>query len=444
MLHCSSAGSVARILLAVGGVALGLTIFAVEGFAQQALPLKPAQSVEAQKVAPKPAKNAATALPPQGEKKPARAAGAQKLMTSAQKVPPAARMAASIAAATGQLVPPDHFHVTKPSTEPCPNPDALGTSSIMQVDTDKGLYVGMRYRTTLPLADKEVVLTFDDGPLPRNNDKVLAALEHECVKATFFIVGTMAKAYPEQLRKTAVAGHTIAYHTMTHPLDMVKRPLDWAQGNIRSGWQVVDEILYGQAGAKPATPFFRYPGLFNSRPINEWLNGMNVGVFAADAVGNDWVRGYDAAKVMNFALSDLQRAGNKGILLLHDTKDATAAMLPQLLRELKARGFKIVHVVPKTPPPPLVAAGYPVSVSLPQANTPLGERNLAGYDTGRQLQQDQQGRSGKTSDAPLPSYNSAALNEVVARAPEKTHAEQGWFATTANSFRGLGAAIGLW
>ena len=83
-------------------------------------------------------------------------------------------------------------------------------------------------------------------------DKFLSALEKECTKATFFIVGQMAKAYPETLRKTAAAGHTIAYHTMTHPLNMVKWPLAKAQENIQTGWQVVDQILYGQSGEKPA------------------------------------------------------------------------------------------------------------------------------------------------------------------------------------------------
>lgn len=410
----------------------------------------PTQTAPRQAVAPKPA----TPKPPvkQAVAGAPDTAAPKKVVSPAQKVPPAARRAAAIAAKTAQAVPPDHQHVSKAYTGTCNNPDALGVSRVLEVDTTDGLYLGQLYQGKLPLGPKEVVLTFDDGPVPHNTDRVLAALEKECVKATYFIVGQMAKAYPDILRRTAAAGHTIGYHTMTHPLDMVKRPLDWAKGNISGGWQTVDQILYGKAGDKPVVPFFRYPGLFNSRAINEWLNGLNVGVFAADAVGNDWVRGFDAQKVMEFSLKDMDRAGQSGILLLHDTKDSTATMMPQLLRELKARGYKVVHLVPKGGIPPLATG--PVAGALPDAGpAPLGQRNVAGFDAGRQLVENAQGRTGKTSDAPLPAYDQNALARTVAgstgsaapgaaAAPSST--EDGWFASTATSFRGLGSAIGLW
>lgn len=472
-----------RALALASGVAFAALVAAGAGHAQQAgggtTPVPPKPITAAPPPPPAPAKPVAvkpvvppggTAAAPAGTTKPAvkkpsaataaagtaavpggaKPAGAkpQKTVSAAQKVPPAARLAAAIAAKTAQPVPPVHDHVSKPYTAACSNPDALGVSRVLEVDTKDGLYLGQLYHGKLPLGPKEIVLTFDDGPIPRNTERVLAALDHECVKATYFIVGQMAKAYPETLRKTAAAGHTIGYHTMTHPLDMVKRPLDWAKGNMSQGWQTVDQILYGKAEEKPATPFFRYPGLFNSRAINEWLNGMNMGVFAADAVGNDWVRGYDAQKVMDFSLKDLDRAGQTGILLLHDTKDSTATMVPQLLRELKVRGYKIVHLVPKQPTPPL--AHGPVNAQFPSAApAPLAERNVAGFDAGRQLVQSSQGRDGRTADGPLPAYDSAAINRATAvplpaSRGEPVAGEDGWFASTATSFRGLGSAIGLW
>jgi peptidoglycan/xylan/chitin deacetylase (PgdA/CDA1 family) len=48
----------------------------------------------------------------------------------------------------------------------------------------------------LPFSDTEVVLTFDDGPLPRYSNQILDILGAQCVKATFFLVGEMARAYP--------------------------------------------------------------------------------------------------------------------------------------------------------------------------------------------------------------------------------------------------------
>jgi peptidoglycan/xylan/chitin deacetylase (PgdA/CDA1 family) len=102
--------------------------------------------------------------------------------------------------------------------ETCARPDALGTSRVMEVAIPpEGLFVGTKsYRTTLPLAPKEVVLTFDDGPAGKTTDQVLAALQAECVRATFFVVGQMAAARPEQLRRIAASGHTVGHHSMTH------------------------------------------------------------------------------------------------------------------------------------------------------------------------------------------------------------------------------------
>src|SRR3954452_23118416 len=93
----------------------------------------------------------------------------------------------------------------------CPgNPGAIGTSRTLVVDPLEHPRIGaMQYAETLPLADHEVVLTFDDGPLPRHSQQVLDILASQCVKATFFIIGDMAKAYPEGVRRLREAGHTI-------------------------------------------------------------------------------------------------------------------------------------------------------------------------------------------------------------------------------------------
>jgi peptidoglycan/xylan/chitin deacetylase (PgdA/CDA1 family) len=349
----------------------------------------------------------------------------------------------------------------------------------MKVDTDGGFYVGQTYHTRMPLEPKEVVLTFDDGPMQGRTDRVLAALDHECTKATFFIVGQMAKAYPETLRKTAAAGHTIAYHTMTHPLNMVKWPLEKAEANVCDGWQTVDQILYGQAGDKPATPFFRYPGLFNSRALNEWFNSLDMGVYAIDAAGNDWLKGYltiaDGPNVMNRALAEIE-ARQGGILLLHDIKDSSSSIVGPLLRELKKRGYKVVQIVPKNPPPKLVAGPIKgVMPTIAETTVPVGERSLDNFDAAKRLAQQGVGRTGKTSTAALPNYDAgrtpprplaapAAAMAAPTATPAVAHAhetpavettgsvavvprpkpEDGWFTSTASSFRGVASVVGLW
>src|SRR5271155_5933817 len=103
----------------------------------------------------------------------------------------------------------------------CPgHPDALGTSRTLVVDPREHPRIGtMQYPETLPLRSHEVVLTFDDGPLPRNSNQILQILADNCAKATFFTIGEQARAYPEGVRKLAAAGQTIGTHSQTHPLD---------------------------------------------------------------------------------------------------------------------------------------------------------------------------------------------------------------------------------
>ena len=90
---------------------------------------------------------------------------------------------------------------------PCANPDALGVSRILTVDTSRPLEVGtFDFARTLPLNDMEVVLTIDDGPLHGVTEKVLAALRAACGQATFFVVGQMAAAAPDLVRAEAADG----------------------------------------------------------------------------------------------------------------------------------------------------------------------------------------------------------------------------------------------
>src|SRR5664280_1450494 len=116
----------------------------------------------------------------------------------------------------------------------CPgHPDAIGTSRTLVVDPRQHPRIGtMQYPETLPLRDHEVVLTFDDGPLPRNSNQVLDILASQCVKATFFEIGRMAQAYPEGVRKLVAAGHSVGTHSQNHPLTMNHMPIERARQEI--------------------------------------------------------------------------------------------------------------------------------------------------------------------------------------------------------------------
>ena len=105
------------------------------------------------------------------------------------------------------------------AAEACPgNPDALGTSRVLTINPGEFTRLGtVQYKQTLPLKDHEVVLTFDDGPLPPHSDIILDALASQCVKATYFLVGQMAHAYPSIVRRIYNEGHTVGTHSQHHP-----------------------------------------------------------------------------------------------------------------------------------------------------------------------------------------------------------------------------------
>ena len=225
----------------------------------------------------------------------------------------------------------------------CPgNPQALGTSRVLAIEPGEYPRVGLiQYRDTLPLADKEVVLTFDDGPLPPYSNQILDILAGQCVKATYFLVGEMAREFPAVARRMYDAGHTIGTHSESHPLRFDRLPID------KLRWQIDQGIAdVGAALGDPAkvAPFFRIPGLARSDELERELAARSLTVFSADAVADDW-RHIKPGEIVRRAISRLEERG-KGILLLHDIHPATVAALPELLKELKQHGFHVVHVVP--------------------------------------------------------------------------------------------------
>jgi peptidoglycan/xylan/chitin deacetylase (PgdA/CDA1 family) len=232
------------------------------------------------------------------------------------------------------------------SAAECPgNPDALGTSRTLVVDPTEHPKLGaMQYRESLPLEDHEIVITFDDGPLPPRTTQVLDTLDHECVKVTFFLIGKMAHAYPETVRRIRAAGHTIGTHSYSHPLTFHRMPIERAQFEITQGIAQVKAAL-GEGDDGPA-PFFRIPGLLRADGVERYAASQNLQVWSTDFLADDWTK-IGPAQVYSRALQRIE-AAHKGILLLHDIQPRTVEALPYLLRELKRRGYKIVQVVPAT------------------------------------------------------------------------------------------------
>jgi peptidoglycan/xylan/chitin deacetylase (PgdA/CDA1 family) len=228
---------------------------------------------------------------------------------------------------------------------PCPgNADALGTARIIAVDAATVPRVGRKhFRETLALAPKEVVLTFDDGPESGTTARVLDALKRECVQASFFLLGRNALAHPELARRELAEGHTVAHHTHSHPL-LDRMPTAAAEAEIDRGFAAVDTALYGRADRAPRTPFFRFPGFASSPTLLERLQQRGILIFGADLWASDW-NPMTPEQQLQLVLGRVE-ANRGGIVLFHDTKKQTAAMLPAFLRALKSRDYRVVHVVP--------------------------------------------------------------------------------------------------
>lgn len=251
--------------------------------------------------------------------------------------------------------------------ENCPgNPDALGTSRTIVVSPEQYQRLGsIQYKDTLPLADHEVVITFDDGPLPPWSNKALDILQSQCVKATFFIVGEMANSFPDVVRREFEAGYTIGTHSQNHPTGFEKLTGDKLAYQIDAGIASVSAAL---GDPDDLAPFFRIPGFGRSPEVEGALAERSLVVFSADVVADDWFRRITAAQIVQRAMSRLEKRGS-GVLLLHDIHPWTIAALPELLKELKDKGFHVVQIVPPAHLGPELAGGPRVwarAAAMPQ------------------------------------------------------------------------------
>lgn len=257
------------------------------------------------------------------------------------------------------------------SARACPNATALGLSRIVEIDTATGPLYGdhTKYpRQADVLGPMEVVLTFDDGPMPWITRSILDTLDAHCTRATFFSVGRMAVAYPHMVREVVARGHTMGTHTWSHPLDLRRRPLAYSVEEIERGFAAV-----AAAAGAPIAPFFRFPGLADSQGMLAHLQSRGIAAFTVDVVSNDSYIS-NADRLLRETLAKIE-ARKGGIVLFHDIKASAAKALPTLLVELKRRGYRIVHLVAKAPvvPDQAMMADYVAQVAKADARRRSGE-----------------------------------------------------------------------
>ncbi|WFU44772.1 polysaccharide deacetylase family protein [Bradyrhizobium sp. CB82] len=266
---------------------------------------------------------------------------AAKPAAATQAAPAAAPAPAPAAAAS----PPPAAQAAQPARAACSNPNALGVARTVEIDTTGGPGFGFEHFKELDfLRDHEVVLTFDDGPWPRNTPAVLKALADECTTGIFFPIGKHSTYEPEILKQVYAAGHTIGAHTWSHAnLNDKKLNEQQRKDEIEKGFSAVKWAL---GGVSPS-PFFRFPALQHPPEMVTYLGNRNIAIFSCDLDSFDF-KASKPEKVIDTVMKKLTKLG-KGIILMHDFQKHTAEALPALLQQLKAGGYKVVAMRAKSP-----------------------------------------------------------------------------------------------
>src|SRR5262249_10258318 len=264
-----------------------------------------------------------------------------------QALPPAKPAAAAVPAAAAAAPAPAAIAAQpqQPARAACTNPGALGVGRTVEIDTTGGPGFGFEHFKELDfLKEKEVVLTFDDGPWLGNTPAVLKALAEECTTGIFFTIGKHATYYPEIIKQVYAAGHTVGTHTWSHQA-LVNKKLseDQRKEEIEKGFSAVKWAL---GGVSPA-PFFRFPALQHPPEMVTYLGERNIAIFSCDLDSFDF-KASKAQVVIDNVMRKLEKNG-KGIVLMHDFHKHTAEALPELLKRLKAGGYKVVAMRAKAP-----------------------------------------------------------------------------------------------
>ena len=205
----------------------------------------------------------------------------------------------------------------------------------------------------VPVREKVIALTFDDGPNEPATGLILDALKRHQVKATFFLIGANVERYPETARRIKAEGHLIGNHTARHSM------FDQSTASA-----IARDIADGQRTIEKVTGvtclWFRPPYGINGPGMEEACRAQGLAIAGWSADANDW----NPHPVEELVAGIVSQATPGDIILLHDgwetrpgaDRQNTVEAVPLILEKLKAQGFRFVTV-----PDLLRAAGRPVA-----------------------------------------------------------------------------------
>jgi peptidoglycan-N-acetylglucosamine deacetylase len=194
----------------------------------------------------------------------------------------------------------------------------------------------------LVLNDKEIVLTFDQGPHPANTEYILYTLDRFCVKAVFFFTGSAAVANPGVVREVARRGHTLAAGPWSASAGFANMSLEDAKSEIEKGLTAV-----AKNSDAPVAPFFRIAGNAPPPDVLAYLRERRASLWSFDIASGDDEPDITSVQFFNRTLAKIREAG-KGVIQFRDTRKVTVDTLDDILLVARQSGFKVVQPVPAT------------------------------------------------------------------------------------------------
>lgn len=206
-----------------------------------------------------------------------------------------------------------------------------------------------QYIVNADLKPKQVLLTFDDGPHAKNTDVILRNLRKVGAKAIFFHMGRNVRVNAAVAKRVAADGHGIGSHSMTHQCLAPTSACARNNGKMLTFAQATAEIMGGHTAVQEVLgfvdPFFRFPYGANSPELKKFVADRGVGEFFWSIDSNDW-RNQSPAMLVDSVMSQLKRAGDHGVILMHDIQKRTTVALPSLLQRLHDGGYQVVTLRP--------------------------------------------------------------------------------------------------
>jgi peptidoglycan/xylan/chitin deacetylase (PgdA/CDA1 family)/sulfur carrier protein ThiS len=217
---------------------------------------------------------------------------------------------------------------------------SLATAPMLRIDTVgrvSGIVVATAYRPIGAVrTPRAVALTFDDGPWPGSTRAVLNVLERMHAKATFFVIGYLAKRHPDLIRAELHAGMAVGSHSWDHPEPFDAIPVR----RMRTELATTSDYLHNEFGLRAA--LFRPPGGSEAPDVVTQASLLGMRVVNWDVDPRDWSRTVSTRDLVRAVLSNVRRGA---IVDLHDgggDRSATVKALPSIIRGIRRRGLRLV------------------------------------------------------------------------------------------------------